>query len=122
MSETEQISGLIIKAHSGIFSVNVGDRIISAKLRGRLMQAPMESDAAALGDRVRMTLLEDGTGAIEEIEERDRVLSRPAPGRPDIEQQTLIEQSSFSPVQNLIQTSACLIVSWLLRNEKVSPP
>jgi ribosome biogenesis GTPase len=86
MSEAEQISGLIIKAQSGIFSVNVGDRIISAKLRGRLMQAPMESDAAALGDRVRITLLEDGTGAIEEIEERDRVLSRPAPGRPDIEQ------------------------------------
>lgn len=50
------------------------------------MQAPMESDAAALGDRVRIQILEDGTGAIEEIEERTRVLSRPAPGRPDIEQ------------------------------------
>jgi ribosome biogenesis GTPase len=86
MSESTVFSGLIIKAQSGIFDVDTGDRVISSKLRGRLMQAPMESDAAALGDRVRLSLLEDGTGAIEEIEERTRVLSRPAPGRPDIEQ------------------------------------
>jgi ribosome biogenesis GTPase len=86
MSESPVLSGLIIKAQSGIFDVDIGDRVISSKLRGRLMQAPMESDAAALGDRVRLSLLEDGTGAIEEIEERIRVLSRPAPGRPEREQ------------------------------------
>ena len=86
MAEVKVLSGLIIKAQSGIFDVDVGDAVISAKLRGRLMQAPMESDVAALGDRVRVSLLEDGTGAIEEIEERTRVLSRPTSGRPDIEQ------------------------------------
>jgi ribosome biogenesis GTPase len=86
MSESPFHSGLIIKAQSGIFDVDIGGRVISSKLRGRLTQAPMESDAAALGDRVSLSLLEDGTGAIEEIEERVRVLSRPAPGRPDIEQ------------------------------------
>jgi ribosome biogenesis GTPase len=86
MSDSTVFFGLIIKAQSGIFDVDTGDRVISSKLRGRLMQAPMESDAAALGDRVRLSLLEDGTGVIEEIEERIRVLSRPAPGRPDIEQ------------------------------------
>jgi ribosome biogenesis GTPase len=46
----------------------------------------MESDAAALGDRVLVRWLEDGMGAIEEILERESVLSRSAPGRPDIEQ------------------------------------
>lgn len=86
MSESSVYSGLIIKAQSGIFDVDIGDQVISAKLRGRLTQGPMESDAAALGDRVRLRLLEDGKGAIEEIEPRVRVLSRPAPGRPDIEQ------------------------------------
>ena len=86
MAEAKVLSGLIIKAQSGIFDVDVGDAVISAKLRGRLMQAPMETDVAALGDRVRVSLLEDGTGAIEEIEERTRVLSRPTSGRPDIEQ------------------------------------
>jgi len=86
MAEAKVMSGLIIKAQSGIFDVDVGNAVISAKLRGRLMQAPMESDVAALGDRVRVSLLEDGTGAIEEIEERTSVLSRPTSGRPDIEQ------------------------------------
>lgn len=86
MSNEAHLSGLIIKAQSGIFDVDVGGRVIPSKLRGRLMQAPMESDAAALGDRVKLSLLEDGSGAIEEIEQRSRVLSRPAPGRPDIEQ------------------------------------
>ena len=86
MAEAKVLSGLIIKAQSGIFDVDVGNAVISAKLRGRLMQAPMETDVAALGDRVRVSLLEDGTGAIEEIEERTRVLSRPTSGRPDIEQ------------------------------------
>jgi ribosome biogenesis GTPase len=86
MAKQQVVSGLIIKAQSGFFDVDLGESVIRAKLRGRLMQAPMESDAAALGDRVRLSLLEDGTGAIEEIEERSRVLSRPSPGRPDIEQ------------------------------------
>jgi ribosome biogenesis GTPase len=86
MTDQQPLSGLIIKAQSGIFDVDLGERVVSAKLRGRLMQGPMESDAAALGDRVWISLLEDGTAAIEEIEERTRVLSRPAPGRPDIEQ------------------------------------
>lgn len=86
MTEANLLPGLIIKAQSGIFDVDVGDAVITAKLRGRLMQAPMESDIAALGDRVQIRLLEDGTGAIEAIEERTRVLSRPTSGRPDIEQ------------------------------------
>ena len=86
MTETKVLPGLIIKAQSGLFDVDVGDKVISAKLRGRLLQAPMESDAAALGDRVRVSLLEDGTGAIEDIEKRSRVLSRPSAGRKDIEQ------------------------------------
>ncbi len=86
MSSDAQLSGLIVKAQSGIFNVDVGDRVIQCKLRGRLTQSPMESDAAALGDRVHLSVLDDGTGAIEDIEERTRVLSRPAPGRPDIEQ------------------------------------
>ncbi|TFH36678.1 MAG: ribosome small subunit-dependent GTPase A [Anaerolineales bacterium] len=86
MTQSTTLSGLIIKAQSGIFNVDVGDTVISAKLRGRLMQARMESDVAALGDRVQVSLLEDGTGAIEEVEARSRVLSRPAPGRPGVEQ------------------------------------
>ena len=86
MSDPKTVSGLIVKAQSGFFDVDLGERVVASKLRGRLTHARMQSDAAALGDRVRITLLADGTGAIEAIEERSRVLSRPAPGRPGIEQ------------------------------------
>lgn len=80
------LDGLIVKAQSGLFEVETQTGVITSRLRGRLMKEPMESDAAALGDRVRVRLLEDGSGAIEEISERVRVLSRSSPGRPDIEQ------------------------------------
>jgi ribosome biogenesis GTPase len=80
------IEGRIIKAQSGWFDVETSQGVIASRLRGRLTKNPMESDAAALGDRVLVRKLEDGTGAIEQIEERESVLSRSAPGRPEIEQ------------------------------------
>ncbi len=84
--EQELLSGLIIKAQSGLFEVETGEGLITSRLRGRLTQGRREGDAAAIGDRVRVRRLDDGSGSIEEIEERERVLSRQAPGRPDQEQ------------------------------------
>lgn len=84
--DSHLLEGLIVKAQSGLFEVETEQGIITSRLRGRLTKNPMESDAAALGDRVVVRKLEDGMGAIEEIKERERVLSRSAPGRPDIEQ------------------------------------
>ncbi|MDF1499929.1 MAG: ribosome small subunit-dependent GTPase A [Anaerolineales bacterium] len=84
--DSRLLEGLIVKAQSGLFEVETEQGMITSRLRGRLTKDPMESDAAALGDRVLVRKLEDGMGAIEEIKERERVLSRSAPGRPDIEQ------------------------------------
>jgi ribosome biogenesis GTPase len=84
--DTGLIEGLIIKAQSGLFDVQTDTGVITSRLRGRLMKEPMESDAAALGDRVSVQLLEDGSGAIERIHERSSVLSRSAPGRKEVEQ------------------------------------
>lgn len=86
VAHPDLIEGRIVKAQSGWFNVETSDGVIASKLRGRLTKNPMESDAAALGDLVLVRKLDDGTGAIEEIMERERVLSRSAPGRPDIEQ------------------------------------
>ena len=85
-AESNLIKGRIIKAQSGWFDVETSDGVIASKLRGRLTKNRMQSDAAALGDLVLLRKLDDGTGAIEEIKERERVLSRSAPGRQDIEQ------------------------------------
>ena len=40
------------------------------------MEEAQSSDIAAIGDRVKISVLEDGTGMIEEVEERDSALSR----------------------------------------------
>lgn len=84
--DPDLVEGRIIKAQSGLFEVETAEAVITSRLRGRLMKDPMQSDAAALGDRVLVRRLEDGMGAIEVILERESVLSRSAPGRPDIEQ------------------------------------
>lgn len=49
------------------------------QLRGRFKQGPREGDVVALGDRVRVTPLNEQRGIIEEIEPRERALSRMAP-------------------------------------------
>ncbi len=86
MPEADLLPGLIVKAQSGIFGVETEQGIIPSKLRGRLMKERMESDAAALGDRVQIRVQPDGLASIEVVEERLRVLSRKAPGRSEIEQ------------------------------------
>lgn len=86
MNDNDVYKGLIIRAQSGFFDVKTDAGMITAKLRGRLKKERMETDAAALGDRVTVRRIEDNKGIIESIEPRERVLSRRAPGRPDIEQ------------------------------------
>ena len=86
MKDNDVHTGLIIRAQSGFFDVKTDDGVITAKLRGRLKKKRMETDAAALGDRVTVRRTEDDKGVIESIEPRERVLSRKAPGRSEIEQ------------------------------------
>ena len=80
MSDAPALSGLIVRAQSGFFDVETEQGVIVAQVRGRHRQSKQGSDLLALGDRVRVQRQEDGTGTIEEIEERQRVLSRRAPG------------------------------------------
>ena len=69
-------SGLIVKAQSGFFTVDAGGELIICQLRGKLKQGRAKGDIAALGDRVHITVLEDGSGAIEKVEERKRAIVR----------------------------------------------
>ena len=77
--------GLVIKAQSGFFTVQTEVGLVVAQLRGRLTKEQLETDVIALGDHVKVEVLPDGKATIEEVEERERVLSRQAPGR-EIEQ------------------------------------
>jgi ribosome biogenesis GTPase / thiamine phosphate phosphatase len=73
-----QKTGLVVKAQSGFFTVQPddgGEPVIS-RIRGRLKQERQRSDIVAVGDRVSISLNEDGTGSIEAVEERHSALSR----------------------------------------------
>jgi len=95
------LSGLIIKAQSGFFTVDTGQGIFNCQLRGRLKQGRAFGDIAALGDRVKISVLKSpledatasekkGTGVIEEVEERVRAIIRLDPRPQGIYQQVLL--------------------------------
>ena len=52
---------------------------VSCRLRGRLKRGPRLGDIIAVGDWVKISVLSDGSGMIEEIEEREHMFSRMAP-------------------------------------------
>jgi len=88
---TEAIrSGLIIKAQSGFFTVETGLGLIVCQLRGKLKQGKAIGDIAALGDHVRITVLDDGSGVIEEVDERKQAIVRLDPRPQGVYQQILL--------------------------------
>ncbi len=89
MANEQSLSGLIIKAQSGFFTVETGLGFIVCQLRGKLKQGKAKGDIAALGDRVHITVLADGSGVIEEVEERKQAITRLDP-RPQGEYQQVL--------------------------------
>ena len=75
----EPIDGLIVRSQSGFYTVETDSGPLICQLRGRLKQGAREGDLASIGDRVIVSLLDNGTGMIEEIKPRQRMFSRLAP-------------------------------------------
>lgn len=71
-------SGSIIKAQSGFFSVALddGSGLVICQLRGKLKQGRRAGDIAAIGDKVWLSVEKDGSGSIEEIQERRNEIVR----------------------------------------------
>jgi ribosome biogenesis GTPase len=76
---SDLLNGLIIKAQSGFFTVHTTAGEFVCRVRGRLKQERRDTNLTAVGDRVRISLTDDGGGMIEEIVERERALARLAP-------------------------------------------
>lgn len=89
MTNETKLHGLIIKAQSGFFTVETGQGFVVCQLRGKLKQGRRTGDIAAIGDRVKVTVLEDGSGVIEEVEERKQAIVRLDP-RPSGEYQQVL--------------------------------
>jgi ribosome biogenesis GTPase len=75
------LSGTILRARSGFFSVLTDDgRMLEAQLRGILKKDRQATDLAVIGDRVRVSLLGDTQASIELVEPRTSKFSRRQPG------------------------------------------
>jgi ribosome biogenesis GTPase len=89
LTNATQTQGLIVKAQSGFFTVETGEGFVICQLRGKLKRGRATGDIAALGDYVHITLLDDGSGVVEEVEERKRAIIRLDP-RPQGEYQQVL--------------------------------
>ena len=88
--EPEPEPGLITRSQSGFFTVQSGSGALVCRLRGRLKQGRHVGDIAAVGDRVQVTRLPDGTGVIESVEPRRTALVRLDPRPQGVYQQVLL--------------------------------
>jgi ribosome biogenesis GTPase len=74
---SQLVEGLVVREQSGFFGVETPDgQVYTCRLRGRLLEEAQSSDIAAIGDRVQIEVLPDGTGMIETVAERTSALSR----------------------------------------------
>ena len=89
LTNENALQGLIIKAQSGFFTVETSRGFVVCQLRGKLKQGRATGDIAAIGDKVWVTVLEDKTGVIEEVEERKQAIVRLDP-RPQGEYQQVL--------------------------------
>jgi len=97
LTNEKTLEGLIIKAQSGFFTVEIAPQrhdassgFIVCQLRGKLKRGRAMGDIAALGDKVRITVGIDGSGAIEEVEERKQAIIRLDPRPQGQYQQVLL--------------------------------
>ena len=90
MANEQFLQGLIIKAQSGFFTVETRQGFVVCQLRGKLKQGKATGDIAAIGDKVQVTVLADGSGVIEEVEERERAIIRLDPRPQGDYQQVLL--------------------------------
>lgn len=90
MATAGKLPGLIIRSQSGFFTVQTESDPVTCQLRGRLKKGPRSGDIAAIGDRVEITRLPDGSGMIESIEPRQHALVRLDPRPKGVYQQVLL--------------------------------
>lgn len=73
--------GMIRKALSGFYYIDDGQRVVTCRARGKHRHVGV---SPLVGDRVRFTLLADGSGALDEILPRKNEFYRPAVANIDL--------------------------------------
>jgi ribosome biogenesis GTPase len=77
----KQLSGTILRARSGFYTVRTDDgRLLECRLRGLLRKDRQATALAVIGDRVTVAQLDGTEGMIESVEPRRTKFSRRQPG------------------------------------------
>lgn len=102
MSRDPFVEGWVIHLSSGFYSVQTPSGTVTCQLRGRIKRGRAEGDIIAVGDRVKILLLPDGSGVIEEIEPRHSALVRLDP-RPQGEYRQIL----LANIDQVVLVFAC---------------
>ncbi len=82
MPTQEEPKGLVIRSTGSWYDVQLGDRVVPSKIRGKFRLVDnAATNPVAVGDYVSIRINEDDTGLITEIHPRKNKLSRRAAGR-----------------------------------------
>ncbi len=79
MSEDGLLTGRVTRYQSGFYTILVDERVVTCGIRGRLKRRQVQGDIIGIGDEVSISLLQDGSGIIEEILPRKSELVRMDP-------------------------------------------
>lgn len=98
----QTVSGWVSRFQSGFYTIQTENGKVVCCLRGRLKRRKIQGDVISIGDRVQISLLSDGTGAVEEIEPRHSELVRLDPTPKGVFRQILL-----SNPDQLVAVFAC---------------
>lgn len=113
------LRGIVVRSQAGFFTIDTHEGQIVARLRGRLKKGKRTGDLIAVGDEVKVSIQENDTAMIEEVEERHSKLSRMAPTeRGEYEQiiianpdQAVLTFSCADPPPNMRMLDRFLIIA-----------
>ncbi|MDK2990997.1 MAG: ribosome biosis GTPase / thiamine phosphate phosphatase [Clostridiales bacterium] len=99
------LEGIIIKGVGGLYKVAVADNIYDCKARGKFRKLNI---IPMVGDKVRIKVLDDGTGVIDEIMPRRNELARPPVANVD---QMIAVVAVTQPEPNLLQLDKLILAA-----------
>lgn len=96
------VPGWVIRLSSGFFYVQTAEGMVTCQMRGKLKRLRGGGDVIAVGDRVQVTCLSDGSGMIETVDARHSELIRMDP-RPQGEYRQVL----LANIDQIVLVFAC---------------
>ncbi|MBS4054146.1 MAG: ribosome small subunit-dependent GTPase A [Thermaerobacter sp.] len=102
------MQGRIIRLLAGFYFVQLGDREVRCRARGRLR---LQSENPCVGDYVKISLLSDGEGVVDQVLPRRNVLERPFVANIT---QVVVVCAATRPLPNLVLLDRILVAAEFL--------